>query len=358
MDILSLAAPIVLAVLKVATVALVGFVLARRGVLHETALADLSNLVIKVTVPCLIFANAAGGFTGTSLLSAGLAVAGAPLVLGLGWVGGTVLGRLLRVQAGHWRPVVCASTFQNSAYLPIAVATAVLPPLAALFPPGAASAQGAIAANGVIFISLFGVLYSPLFWGLGLWWLSEGAATDGKAPWTRLLPPPVVGVLLGYSVGLTPLHLALTPRHAPLHFAFSAVSDIGSLTIPLANLILGGMLAGAIAGRRWQWRDAATATVAKLIWVPGATLGVLWLSRDWWGGSAALSLAACVVFLQSLTPPATNLAVMTRGRAMGASNLAPEVVPGLLLVTYSLSVLTMPLWLTLFFEMLRRHTGR
>lgn len=354
MDILSLATPIVLAVLKVAAVALVGFMLARRGVLHETALADLSNLVIKVTVPCLIFANAAGGFTGTSLVSAALAVVGAPLILGLGWLGGTVLGRVLRVQAGHWRAVICASTFENSAYLPIAVATAVLPPLAALFPLGAASAVGAIAANGVVFISLFGVLYSPLFWGLGLWWLSEGAAHDGAAPWTRLLPPPVIGVLLGYGVGLTPLHLALTPRHAPLHFVFSAVSDIGSLTIPLANLILGGMLAGAIAGRRWQWRDAATAALAKLIWVPSATFGLLWLCRGWWEHSAALSLAAFTVFLQALTPPATNLAVMTRGRPMGVSNLAPEVVPGLLLVTYPLSVLTMPLWLTLFFGMMGR----
>lgn len=354
MTTLDLATPIALAVLKVATVALVGFVLARRGVLHETALADLSNLVIKVTVPCLIFANAAGGFTGTSLASAALAVAGAPLVLGLGWLGGVTVGKVLRVGPGHWRAVVCASTFQNSAYLPIAVATAVLPPLAALFPAGAAVAPGAIAANGVVFISLFGVLYSPLFWGLGLWWLSEGQSIAGGAPWTRLLPPPVVGVLLGYGFGLTPLHLALTPPHAPLHFAFAAIKDIGSLTIPLANLILGGMLAGAIAGRRWQWRDAATAAVAKLLWVPGATLGLLWLCRDWWGHSAALCLAAFVVFLQSLTPPATNLAVMTKGKAMGASNKAPEVVPGLLLVTYSLSVLTMPLWLTLFFGLLRR----
>ena len=305
MDILSLAAPIVLAVLKVAAVALVGFVLARRGVLHQTALADLSNLVIKVTVPCLVFANAAGGFTGTSLPSALLCMVGAPVVLGLGALGGWGIGRLLRVQAGHWRAVVSVATFENSTYLPIAVATAVLPPLAALFPVGAASAPGVIAANGVVFISLFYVLYSPLFWGLGLWWLTEGYAEDGTgraAAWTRFLQPPIVGVLMGYVVGLTPLRLAFVPPHAPLHVGFVAVQDIGGLTITLGNLILGGMLAGAIAGRRWQWRDAATASVAKLIWVPGATLGALWLCRGWWGHSAALSLAAFIVFLEAIAP--------------------------------------------------------
>ncbi len=356
MDILSLAAPIVLAVLKVAVVALVGFVLARRGILHETALADLSSLVIKVTVPCLVFANAAGGFTGTSLPSALLCMVGAPLVLGLGALGGWGLGRLLRVQSGHWRAVVSVATFENSTYLPIAVATAVLPPLAGLFPPGAAVAPPVIAANGVVFISLFYVLYSPLFWGLGLWWLTEGYEEGGPeraAAWTRFLQPPIVGVLIGYVVGLTPLRAVLVPPQAPLHFTFIAIQDIGGLTITLGNLILGGMLAGAIAGRRWQWRDAATASVAKLVWVPGATLLLLWLFRAWWEPKAALSLAAFIVFLQAISPPATNLAVMTKGKPMGASNLAPEVVPGLLLVTYVLSLVTMPLWLTLFFGLLR-----
>ena len=48
---------------------------------------------------------------------------------------------------------------------------------------------------------------------------------------------------------------------------------------------------------------------------------------------------------------------MTKGKPMGVSNLAPEVVPGLLLVTYPLSIITMPLWLLAFFELLRRHGG-
>lgn len=353
MTTLDLATPIVLAVLKVAVVALIGLVLARRGILHDAALSDLSGLVIKVTVPCLNFANAAAGIAGVSGPSAVLAVAGTPLLIGLGALGGMVLGRALGVRAGHWRAVVCASTFQNTTYLPIAVATAVLPPLAALFPQGVPTAPGAIAASGVVFVSLAYVAWSPLFWGVGLWWISDHQEGGGPAAWTRLLSPPVVGVLLGYLFGLTPLHTVLLPVHAPLHFAFSAIQDVGSLSIPLGNLILGGMLAGAITGRRWQGRDALTAALAKLVWVPGIALALLWLGRAWWRADAALSLAAFVVFLEAISPPATNLAVMTKGRTLDASNLAPQVVPGLLLVTYTVSLLTMPLWLTLFFQMLR-----
>ncbi len=135
-----IAAPIALAVLKVVVVALVGYALARRGILHSSALADISALVIKVTVPCLIFANAAGGFTALSLASSLAALAAGPVVLGFGCLSGIALGKLAQVQPGHWRAVVAASTFQNSAYLPIAVATSVLPALANAFPGGMATA--------------------------------------------------------------------------------------------------------------------------------------------------------------------------------------------------------------------------
>jgi len=350
----SIALPIVLAVLKVAAVAFVGFLLARRGVLHETALADLSTLVIKVTVPCLIFGNAAGGFAGFSLPSALLAISGSGMVLGLGYLGGRGIGRAARVEPAHWRAVVAASTFENSAYLPIAVATAVLPPLAAAFPAGAVSVPGMIGGASVVYISLFGILYSPLFWGLGLWWLTEDSDSAAKRHWwRRLLPPPVIGLLLGYVFGLTPLHRAFTPPHAPGHFLFLAVTDIGSLTIPLANLILGGMLAAALQGRRLRFRDSLTVSLAKLVFVPGLTLTLLWLTRHWWAAQAATALAAFVVFLQATSPPATNLAVMTKGKGGAATNVTGQVIPGLLLVTYSLALVTMPLWLLLFFVVLK-----
>lgn len=353
MSLTAIATPIILAILKVAAVALAGFWMARRGLLHAAALADLSHLVIKVLVPCLIFSNAAAGFTGLSLASSLLVVLGAPVVLAIGYGMGSALARLLRVQPSHWRAVVSAATFGNSAYLPIAVATAVLPPLASAFPGGTATQASTVAATSIIYISLFGVLYSPLFWGFGLAWLQEEARTEAgqrRVTLARFLPPPVVGVLLGYFVGLTPIHLLLTPPQAPLHFVFQAVSDIGRLTITMANLILGGMLAQAVAGRNLNGRDGAGAALAKLVAVPAATLFLLSLTRGWWAGDAARALAAFVLFLQAVTPPATNLAVMSRTK--GVPNESGKVIPGLLLVTYPLAALTMPLWLLAFFRVM------
>lgn len=358
MSVTEVGLPIALAVLKVAIVALVGYALARRGILHSSALTDISSLVIKVTVPCLIFANAAGGFTGASLAGSLLALGGGPLVLGLGYVCGILLEKLLWVQPAHRRAVVAASTFHNSAYLPIAVATSVLPPLAAAFPAGAATAMGAIGANSLVTISLFGVLYSPLFWGLGLWWITEGHASkkgDHFVWLKRLFPPPVIGVLTGYLVGLTPIHLALTPSAAPLHFLFQAITDIGSLTIPLANLILGGMLAQALAKRAAQGRDTACVIAANLILTPAITLALLAACRSWWAHDPPLALTAFVILLQAASPPATNLAVMTKGFASAEGSRTPLVMPGLLLAAYPVAIVTMPLWLLAFFRLMAEH---
>jgi len=356
LSVTEVALPIALAVLRVASVALVGYVLARRSVLHPSALADLSALVIKVTAPCLLFANAAVGFSGASAASSVAALAGGPLILGFGYLSGIALVALLRVRPAHRRAVVAASTFQNSAYLPIAVATAALPPLAAAFPHGAATASGAIGTDSLVTISLFGVFYSPLFWGLGLWWITDGQAgggRGGRSAWlSRLFPPPVLGVLLGCLVGLTPLRLALALPAAPLHFLFAAAGDIGGLTIPLANLILGGMLAQALASRTARIRDLLCTVAAKLILTPALTLALLAACRPWWVHDAPLSLAAFVVFLQSTCPPATNLAVMTKSVQSAEGSLTPLVIPGLLLATYPAALVTMPLWLLLFFRLL------
>jgi predicted permease len=210
-----------------------------------------------------------------------------------------------------------------------------------------------IAGNGVVTISLFAMLYSPLFWGLGFWWLTakpgESAATGSEFR-LKLLPPPVVGVLLGYLFGITPLHLMLTPAKAPLHFVFEGIRDIASVSIPLANLVLGGMLAAAVKGRLVRWRNVVTVTSVKLVIVPLAALGLLRLLLPWWRHDAALAVAAFVVFVEAISPPATNLAIMSKQSALAASGA--DVVPGLLLVNYSLALITMPLWLTLFFQLL------
>jgi hypothetical protein len=349
----STAAPIVLAVLKVAVVAAVGYVLAHRGLLHEAALRDISNLVVQLTVPCLIFTDVAAGFSGIHAEGALLLIAAGPLLLVVGWAIGHALFRLAKMPAHLDRPVIGAVTFQNAQYLPLAVGTAVVPALAPLFP---SMAPASLASGSVISIFLFCVLYSPLFWGVGFWWLMGGSNLR-QLPWIKLLPPPVIGIILGYIFGLTPLHLALTPPHAPLHFLYSALSDIGGVTVPLANLVLGGML--AVARKEQQAgvsivrrRDRACVIFGKLILLPLLVYIVLAATRHLWvGAGAGLTLALFVILLEAASPPATNLAVMSGSAKERMTGLA---MSELLLSSYIAALITVPMWLLLFLRLLTK----
>lgn len=347
------AAPILLAVLKVAVVAAVGYALALRGLLHEAALRDISNLVVQLTVPCLIFTDVAAGLSGIRAEGTLLLIAAGPLLLGIGWVIGHALFRIAKTPAHLDRPVIGAVTFQNAQYLPLAVSTAVVPSLAPLFP---GMAPGSLAGASVISIFLFCVLYSPLFWGVGFWWLLGGSNLR-QLPLIKLLPPPVIGIILGYLFGLTSLHLALTPAHAPLHFLFAALSDIGGLTVPLANLVLGGMLAvarneqkeGVSIVRR---RDRVCVILGKLILLPLVVYLALAATRHYWvGAGAGLTLALFVILLEAASPPATNLAVMSGSAKERVTGLA---ISELLMSSYIAALITVPIWLLLFLRLLAK----
>jgi len=182
-----------------------------------------------------------------------------------------------------------------------------------------------------------------------------GGSNLRQLPLIKLLPPPVIGIILGYLFGLTPLHLALTPPHAPLHFLYTALSDIGGLTVPLANLVLGGMLAVARSERQAgmsvvRRRDRVCVVFGKLILLPFLVYITLLATRPLWiDAGAALTLALFVILLEAASPPATNLAVMGGSAKERMTGLA---ISELLMSSYLAALITVPVWLMLFLRLI------
>ena len=361
MSLVQVALPIVFAVLKVAAVAGVGWLLWSRRILHDSAIGDISELVIKAFAPCLIFANALGatslagiaGPTGLILIAAG------PAVLGIGYGLSSVLAKVLRVDRSDRTAVVVASTFQNQLYLPLALGVSVVPSLFQALLGQGTSVNSAVGAY-VIGLSLFGIGYGPFFWGIGLSWITSdgGPQTfNGFASLLKLIPAPVVGLIVGFIVALTPLRALLVPAHAPLRFLVDAATDIGSLTVPLANLVLGAMLARTGLGVGEPLRNVSIVITSRLIATPALCLCVLYLARSFWRHSPSASAVAMVVFIESMSPPATNLAIMSKrspDTVGGHESRTSEAIPRLLLVAYLLSLIAMPLWLVLFVRLAQR----
>lgn len=351
-----IALPIAFAVLKVASVAALGYLLGKRGILHDSATADIAGLVIKIIVPCLVFVNAAGGSIGISGPLAAAVIAAGPAVIGAGYVVSAALSKVARIDPEYRTAVMATSTFQNSAYLPLAITSAVAPLTVAVIGGRGMPATTSIA-DAIVCISLFGIVYSPLFWGVGFAWLTGGnrAGLSAREFAARLMPPPVVGLLIGYAVALTPLHRLLIPTGAPLRFLFAAAGDIGAMTVPLANLILGAMLAQAGSGSREPARNHAVVIATRFLIVSAIFLGTMLLTRHWWIGSPFSIVAAFVIFLESVTPPATNLAVMAKVSKGNTPRRTAEAIPRILLLAYPLAIVLMPAWLLIFLHLMQKR---
>ena len=355
MSLLVVTLPIALAVLKVAAIASVGWFLSWRRILHDSAVSDVSELVIKAFAPCLIFANAVGasklsgvaGPTGIVLIVAG------PALLGLSYGLSALLAKLLKVDRVYRTAVVAASTFQNQLYLPLAVGVAVVPSVAQAVLGQGTSATWAIASY-VIGLSIFGIGYGPFFWGIGLAWITsdgQGMMFTGAASLIKLIPAPIVGLIAGFTVALTPLRLLFAPSHAPLRFVLDAATDLGSVAVPLANLILGAMLARAGLGVREPLKNVAIVIGTRLIAAPAFCTAALYLARPWWRHTPDAAIVAFVLFVESMSPPATNLATMSKRSpdiVKGRENRTAAAIPRILLVTYIAALIAMPIWLLVF----------
>jgi len=114
---------------------------------------------------------------------------------------------------------------------------------------------------------------------------------------------------------------------------------LGEATVPLANFILGAVL-GSISFRiRPYIADALRVAGVKLLLIPLLALLILHFTK-WFSDDALL----CNFFiLQAASPPATGLILQVK-------NYGGDVqkVSSLMLVCYSLCVLTLPFWLALW----------
>ncbi len=265
------------------------------------ALDALNRFALTVAFPALVVVALASGElpTGPAAwlavpVSVGLSLLPLPLVHRLGARSGTV-GLVL--------------VFGNVAYLGLPVVEAVFGP----------SAMGTA--------SLFVGLHIALSMTLGPWLLASGLrweGGDGLAGLLRqpLLWSPVVGLLLR----------ALGPAGQS---AAAVLAPLGRAAGPVALFVLGLYLFGE--RRRVARVDAATwvHVLAKGVWAPLVSLGVMLALRRWAGASDELVRVAVVL---AAMPPAVTTFSIARELGGDEARVAQAIVVGTLLAALTVPV--------------------
>lgn len=223
----------------------IGVAAVKGGILDEAGLHAVSRVVIKVTLPVMLFTNTVSGVTRESLLES-LPVTGATAVMYLllallCWGMSRAFG--LR---GDKASVFMASTmFGNVGFIGI-------PIIAMLFPE-----------RGMLYIAAFTIVDQLLMWTLGITLLTPAEKRSSVTPaqnLRRLVNAATIAIVLAVIVVMIGL-----PMPGVL---MEALTKVGSITSPLALIYLGGVFCFMDIGQSLRQKEFYAAAVIKMLVFP------------------------------------------------------------------------------------------
>lgn len=282
-----------------------GFYARRRGWLGQAVNKGLADLLMNVALPLMILVSFGFDYSPEALRSAGRTLVAALAVhaglVALAWLN---YGRLAPAERAVLR---FATIFGNCAFMGFPVLHSLLGP------------------SGVFLGAMYLAPFNLFFWTVGPILFSR--KRDPRALAWALLNPGLISVGLGLVMFVFSLRLP-----GPVH---QACQLLGSVTTPLAMLLIGSMLAEMRLGEVFAGPAVWFFCLLRLLVAPVLTF----LAGRAWGLGAA-ELTALVVLTGM--PTAANTAVFAQAYGADAA-LASRCV----FLSTLLSALTMPLIVSL-----------
>lgn len=278
-----------------------GYLSRRFRWLEPAADSAFSQIIVRMTAPCLVFYGIIGNrekLLSGSLLQVVLAVAGVVTLAG----GLAVLlfrGRHLRPD--HRSVLRVATMFGNVSFLGI--------PLC----------YGLFGQDGLMYASLYAAAQDALYWSVGVAMMRGG---HGRLEWKRLVNPSLVGIVLAAL-------LVATGVPVPA-FLVKTASTVGAATLPLSLLVVGAGFHGVKLDGKTL---AGLLPVAglKLVFVPAVMVLVLSLvPMD--------PMARAVLAMEMSMPSAAATVALAR-----TNDQDWQFAAGAVMLTTLLSAVTVPL---------------
>lgn len=280
-----------------------GWGFTRLGYLDKEGVRGISNLILKLTLPCLIVVSLQKPFS-RELLSVSLMTLGAAAVYYLAAISLSLLSvRLLGTPKRQRGALTFALAFSNCAFVGF---------------PVVASIRGG---DALFILSIHNVLFNLLAFTAGVR-IMEGKTGRG-VDLMKILNVNVLATAAGFA-----LFLLSVPLPAALR---SPLESLGSLTTPLAMIVTGSMLARtSLKTAVGDWRVFAVSALRLALW-PLLAWAVLRAFR------VGPDLSAITVIVAGM-PAASNTGIIAE--VYGGDT---ETASSAVFVSTLLSVLTIPL---------------
>jgi len=280
----------------------------------SSAMDFLSNLVIRVSLPCLVFSNLATNFApgdienwwAFPLLAVTINVTGALIALGYVSIDRTVRNR------GEFTALVA---FQNGTFLPLAFGSV-------LFGPDRLP-------HFLNVFFLYSFLQVPTFFTLAVWLVNADSSLGQRL--RSLANPPNIATVLGLTFALTGWS-----NYVP-EWVLRPMSAIGSMTATLAAFFIGGIIVtNLMKAKTAEWSEPVKATVFKCLIVPAlGALAVYWFRPP--------EFIALFTIMQSAMPSALLIALV-----LPPDEIRQKMVAAGILLSSLVSIITLPLFMGIF----------
>ena len=290
----------------------VGYLLKKRGLLSEEGLQTLTDLLIKILLPMLIFSKFILHFDLQSNQTWWLF----PIISFMVTVSGYGFSRLVLLvikdikEPDHFQALV---SFQNSGYIPLLMISKVF------------SGEQ----EHLLMISLFFFLlgFDLSLWSFGVWLIRGSRAKEQKI---RFQPsPPFVAIIFSLIMVFSGLD-----KYIP-GLILEPCQLFGQCALPIAMIVVGGNLAKT-QFKKILKADVFSVIFAKLILMPLAALGiVLGLKFDY--------ILGFLIVLECSMPSAVTLSILARHYGVETKYVNQGIF-----FSHLVSVFTIPVFLTLF----------
>jgi hypothetical protein len=305
-----------MAILQVFLLGACGYFLVHRKIVTQENLTALSRLIIKVTLPAFIFYRMIKNFSFAEISHWWLFPLLSIIMSAVGFLVGFLFAKADRnlAQKREFQSLVA---FQNSGYLPLVLALAIL--------------DSGQAERMLIYIFLFLLGFNLTIWSFGVHFLSS-ASGGNDFGLGQLFTPPVIAVIVSFGF------IFLGLQDSIPGFILKPIKMLGDCTIPLGIMVVGGSLIPQrpARGAGINKKTAFNLILAKLFIMPLLALGLLSLIE-------LPYLLGLLILLEAAMPSATSLAIISRH---GGSD--SEFVSQAIFITHIFSLITIPFFLGLF----------
>ena len=301
-------------IMEVFVIGILGYIVIS-GFKQSSSLLDyLTKIVIRISLPCLIFSNMVTKFNPGEiefwwifpLLAVAVNIAGALLAGCYVLIDRTVKFR------GEFMALVA---FQNGIFLPLAFAPVLFSPdMLPLF---------------LNLLFLYNLLSIPTFFTMAVWMVNSTAGIGFRVK--DFFSPPIVVTVLSFLLVLTGWS-NIVPD-----WILRPVGTLGALTTPLSMLFVGGIIVTNLPkAKPDDWMEPVKITGLKCFVLPLMAALIAFIFRP-------PQHVALFMIMQSVMPSALLTALIAPDEGINQKTIA-----GAILLTYIVSILTIPIFMGIY----------